>query len=166
MVLCDVRTPWEDSPRAFGPQKGADEAMVERLEARLDGLAAVRPRDPRGVPMTGCAGGLSGGLWAFRGATLVPGAAFVLDALGFDARLGEAALVVTGEGKLDDQTLSGKAVGEVAGRCSEPGVACHAVVGRNELERLGARDLGLEGVREATTLDELGQAGRELAAGR
>ena len=165
-VVCDVRTPWEDSPSVFAPQKGADEAIVERLEERLDELAATAPRDPRGVPMTGCAGGLSGGLWAFRGATLVPGAAYVLDALGFDARMREAGFVITGEGKLDAQTLAGKAVGEVAGRCREAGVACHAVVGRNELDSSGARDLGLDRVREATTLDELRQVGRELAADR
>src|SRR5206468_11615155 len=83
-VLCDVRTAWEDAPRVFGPQKGADARTVRRLEKRLDELATRAPRDPRGVPMTGCAGGLSGGLWAFRGARLVAGAPFVLDAVGFD----------------------------------------------------------------------------------
>ena len=57
--------------------------MVERLEARLDELAAQLPRDPRGVPMTGAAGGLSGGLWGAHGAVLEPGAPWILDALGF-----------------------------------------------------------------------------------
>ena len=108
--------------------------MVARLEERLDELAATAPRDPRGVPMTGCAGGLSGGLYAFRGATLVPGAAYVLDAIGFDARLRDAAFVVTGEGALDAQTLAGKAVGELAARCRDAGVPCHAVVGRSDLD--------------------------------
>jgi glycerate 2-kinase len=165
-VVCDVRTPWEDAPRVFGPQKGADEAMVKRLQKRLAELAAEAPRDPRGEPMTGCAGGLSGGLWAFRGATLVPGAAYVLDALGFDARLCEAAFVVTGEGRLDAQTLVGKAVGELAARCRQAGVACHAVVGSNQLDSVRARALDLASVREATTLDQLRQAGLALAAGR
>jgi glycerate kinase len=159
-----VRTPWEDAPRVFGPQKGADAATVARLERRLDELADRAPRDPRGVPMTGCAGGLSGGLWAWLGAELLPGAAYVLDAVGFDALMREAAFVVTGEGKLDDQTLAGKICGEVATRCRQRGVACHAVVGRNELEPFQERLIDLGSVTEATTLDDLEAAGRALVA--
>ena len=165
VVLCDVQTPWEHAARVFGPQKGADEATVRRLEQRLSKLAANAPRDPRGEPMTGCAGGLSGGLWAYRGATLVPGAAFVLDALGFEARLAEAAFVVTGEGALDEQTLAGKAVGEVAGRCRRASVTCHAVVGRDQLDPAKSRALGLADVREATTLEQLREVGVAIAAG-
>ncbi len=51
-VVCDVDTPWEDAPRIFAPQKGADAATVRRLEQRLDALAERAPRDPRGVPQT------------------------------------------------------------------------------------------------------------------
>lgn len=162
-VLCDVRTAWEDAPRLFGPQKGADPQTVERLERRLDELAGRAPKDPRGVPMTGCAGGLSGGLWAFRGARLLPGAAYVLDALGFDDRARSAALVVTGEGRLDEQTLAGKAVAEVASRCRRLGVACHAVVGENALGPDGIAELGLASVRVARTAAELEEAGWTLA---
>src|SRR4051794_17658656 len=61
VILTDVRTVWEDAPKVFGPQKGADAAMIERLEARLDALATSLPRDPRGVPLTGAAGGAGGG---------------------------------------------------------------------------------------------------------
>ncbi len=74
VVLCDVRTPLERAAKVFGPQKGADAEMVARLTARLDELAAGLPRDPRGVPMTGAAGGLAGGLWAAFRAVLEPGA--------------------------------------------------------------------------------------------
>ena len=162
-VLCDVRTAWEDAPRLFGPQKGADARTVKRLEKRLDELASRAPRDPRGVPMTGCAGGLSGGLWAFRGARLVPGAAYVLDAIGFDGHMREARFVVTGEGRLDAQTLEGKACAEVATRARQGGVACHAVVGKNDLDPFRARVLDFGLVIEAGDEAALEAAGRQLA---
>ena len=162
-VACDVRTPWEDAPRVFGPQKGADAEDVARLEQRLDELAVAAPRDPRGVPTTGAAGGLAGGLWAHRGARLVEGAAYVLDAVGFDRRMRGARFVVTGEGTLDSQSLAGKVVGEVARRCRGAGVGCHAVVGRDELSAFEARLVDLASVREAGTVAELEAAGRALA---
>jgi glycerate 2-kinase len=162
-LLCDVRVPWEGAARVFGPQKGADRATIARLERRLDELAGTAPRDPRGVPMTGAGGGLAGGLWAFRGARLVPGAAYVLDALGFDARMRAARFVVTGEGRLDRQTLAGKAAGEVAVRCRQAGVGCHAVVGGNELSAFETRLIDLASVSEARSLDEIEAAGRAVA---
>jgi glycerate kinase len=163
-VLSDVRTPWEKAPSVFGPQKGADEATVKRLEQRLDELAERAPRDPRGEPLTGAAGALSGGLWAFCGARLFPGAPYVLDAVGFDERMRESAFVVTGEGKIDDQTLEGKIVGEVATRCRQGGVPCHAVVGKNAIEPFKARILDLASIVEAGTEAELRQAGESLVA--
>ncbi|MEK6228243.1 MAG: glycerate kinase [Actinomycetota bacterium] len=162
-VLCDVRTPFEDAPRVFAPQKGADPATVKRLERRQAELAEKAPRDPRGVPMTGAAGGLSGGLWAHRDAKLVPGAPYVLDAIGFHGLMREAAFVVTGEGALDEQTLQGKAAGEVATQSRQSGVTCHAVVGRNNLEDFQARILDLVTVIEAGTEAQLEAAGRRLA---
>jgi glycerate kinase len=165
-VLCDVRLPWEEAPRVFGPQKGANPQMVRRLERRLDELAKAAPKDPRGVPMTGAAGGLAGGLWAHFGARLLPGAPYVLDALGFDPLMRAAAFVVTGEGRIDAQSLTGKAAGEVATRCRQSGVPCHAVVGQNGLEPFEERILDLESVTEARTPAELEEAGRRLAEGR
>jgi glycerate 2-kinase len=164
-VVCDVRTAWELAPSMYGPQKGADPKTVRRLERRLDELAARAPsgRDPRGMPMTGAAGGLSGGLWAFRGARLVPGAAYVLDLLGFDEHAAGAAFVVTGEGRLDKQTLEGKAVSEVTARCRRVGIACYGVVGECALAAAGLAQLGLAGVSEATTVRELRAAGSRLA---
>jgi glycerate kinase len=170
VVLCDVRTPFEEAPKVFGPQKGADAVMVERLEQRLDELAAGWPRDPRGVPMTGCAGGLSGGLWAVHRAVLEPGAPWVLDALDFDTRMRAARAVVTGEGKLDEQTLQGKLVGEIGTRARQAGVPLHAIVGTDRLDAFGKRMIDLMRVIEATDLAELEAAGealgRELADGR
>ena len=162
-VLCDVRTPWEQAPQSFAPQKGADAAQVRELERRLERLAASAPRDPRGVAMTGAAGGLSGGLWAHMDAKLVPGAPYVLEALDFDSSMRRCAFAVTGEGALDRQTLQGKAAGEVATRCRQSGVACHAIVGTNRLEPFEARILDLASIFEATTLAELEEGGRALA---
>jgi glycerate 2-kinase len=162
-VICDVRTSFEHAARVFGPQKGADAATVKRLAKRLNAFAAKAPRDPRGVPMTGAGGGLSGGLYARRRARLVPGAPFVLDALGFDQRMRASAFVVTGEGRLDEQTLDGKAAGEVAVRCRQAGVACHAVVGQDALDDFSVRVLALDGVVEAGTPAELRAAGKALA---
>jgi glycerate kinase len=163
-VLCDVRSPFEHAPRVFGPQKGADETMVKRLERRLDELAESFHRDPRGEPMTGAAGGLSGGLWAERGARLHHGASYVLDAIDFDERMRAAAFVVTGEGRIDNQTLEGKVVGEVATRCRQSGVTCHAIVGMIALEPFEQRIIDLASVTEATTLEELEEAGRALVS--
>ncbi|HEY5429161.1 MAG TPA: glycerate kinase [Solirubrobacteraceae bacterium] len=163
VVLCDVRTSFADAARVFGPQKGASAEQVQRLTRRLNALARRLARDPRGVPMTGAAGGLSGGLWSACGAELVPGAAFVLDAIGFDARMRAARAVVTGEGKLDQQSLVGKVVSEVATRARQAGVPCHAVVGTRELDAMGARVLDLDRVLAASTLAEIEAAGRTLA---
>jgi glycerate 2-kinase len=163
-VLCDVRTPFEDAARVFAPQKGASEPDVRRLGARLNALARRLARDPRGVPMTGAAGGLAGGLWAAFGAELVPGAAFVLDAISFDARMRAARAVVTGEGRLDSQSLAGKAVSEVATRSRQAGVPCHAIVGSRRLDSFGARILDLGIVLEAGSERGLERAGRQLGA--
>jgi len=163
VVLCDVRTPFEDAARVFAPQKGADAQQVRSMTARLGALARRLERDPRGVPMTGAAGGLAGGFWAAFAAELVPGAAFVLDAVGFDGRMQAVRAVVTGEGQLDRQSLAGKAVSEVATRARQAGVPCYAVVGSCQLDRFGQRILDLEGVIEAGTPAELERAGTELS---
>lgn len=163
VVLCDVRTRFSDAARVFAPQKGASASQVRSLTRRLDRMAQRLPRDPRAVAMTGAAGGLSGGLWAVYGAELVPGAAFVLDALDFDARMRAARAVVTGEGKLDEQSLAGKLVSEIATRARQAGVPSHAVVGTRALDAFGARVLDLGTIIEARTLPELRAAGGRLA---
>ena len=162
VILCDVTVPWERAPAVFGPQKGAGPDAVERLTARLEALGSRLPRDPRGVPMTGAAGGLSGGLWAAHGAVLEPGAPWILDALGFDERMRAARAVITGEGKLDSQTLEGKIVGEIGRRTRQAGVPLHAIVGTDALDRFGKRMIDLQRVIEATTIAELEAAGEQL----
>lgn len=163
VVLCDVRTAFEDAARVYGPQKGATAPQVRALKRRLHAQARRLPKDPRGVPMAGAAGGLAGGLWAVLGAELVPGAVFVLDSIGFDARLRQARAVVTGEGRLDQQSLAGKAISEVAVRARQAGVPSHAIVGELALDAFGLRILDLQAVLEARTLKEIASAGERLA---
>ena len=163
VVLCDVRTPFEDAARVFGPQKGADGEMVARLTRRLGDQARRLPRDPRGHERTGAAGGLAGALWAACNAELVSGAGFVLDAVGFDERMRAARCVITGEGRLDASSLVGKLVSEVATRARQGGVPCHVVCGVRALDAMGARVLDLGRVVPAGTPEQLAQAGRELA---
>jgi glycerate kinase len=164
VVLCDVQTPWERCAEIYGPQKGAGPELVARLAERLDAYAAELPRDPRGVAMTGAAGGLSGGLWARLGAALEPGAPYVLDALGFDARLRAARCVVVGEGRMDVQSAMGKIVGEICARAGAAGVPVHAIVGRSELDPAAAHEIGLQSATEATDLARMEAAGERLAA--
>jgi glycerate 2-kinase len=162
VCLCDVRVPFERAAAVFAPQKGADAATVKRLTKRLHAIAAKLPRDPRGEPMTGSAGGLGGGLWAQYGAALEPGAAFVLRALDFDARMRAARAVIVGEGRIDEQTMQGKIAGEIATRARQAGVPCFAIVGSSALDAFGARMLDLQRVIEATDLDAIAAAAASL----
>lgn len=114
-ILCDVDTPFlgpAGAARVFGPQKGASPAGVEILEQRME-VQAVRIRQETGVdvslmPGAGAAGGLGGALAAYFGGRLCPGIDTVLDAVGFEKAIEGSDLIVTGEGKSDSQTLSGK----------------------------------------------------------
>jgi glycerate kinase len=118
-VLCDVRTTLYDAPRLYGPQKGATPEMVAELEARFREDERLAPYAH--LPGSGAAGGLGAAL-ASLGAELVPGAATVLDLVGFDPA--PYALVVTGEGRVDETTAEGKVPFEVARRCRAAGVRC------------------------------------------
>ncbi|MBR5852592.1 MAG: glycerate kinase [Alistipes sp.] len=117
----------------YAPQKGADGAMVERLDRAMRHFASVvdrgcgyRASDISGV---GAAGGLGYAFVALLGATLKSGIELVLDAIGFDEALIEECLVVTGEGRIDAQTLMGKAPSGVLRRAMLAGRVCVAVGG-------------------------------------
>ncbi len=135
-VACDVTNPLtgpDGAAYVYAPQKGATPGQVEQLDAGLRHIArAWREQlcvDVEQLPGAGAAGGVGGGLVAMLGAELVPGAELVLDMIGFDQRIKDAGLVVTGEGRLDGQSLHGKAAMTVAKRCRAAGVPCVALVG-------------------------------------
>nr|WP_245302559.1 glycerate kinase [Symbiobacterium terraclitae] len=129
LVACDVDNPLT-GPRGasavYGPQKGAgpeDVALLDRALTRLADVAARSlGRDPRASPGAGAAGGLGYGLMAFLGAELRRGIDLVMAANGLDRRLPGASLVITGEGRTDGQTLSGKVVLGVARAAARHGV--------------------------------------------
>lgn len=158
-VLCDVRNPLlgeRGAARAFGPQKGADPATVERLEERLASLEELaRYRD---LPGAGAAGGL-GAMFAALGAELVGGAEHLLDLIGFDERVRDADLVVTGEGTVDATTYEGKAPGAVLARCERLDVRCELFGG---VVRDGFRAHPLSGRRHLAE-EDLGELGELLA---
>jgi glycerate kinase len=162
-VLCDSETPYEDAARVFAPQKGADEAAVARLSARLREFAETLPRDPRGLPMSGCAGGLSGGLYGALGARLRPGALFILRRADFSRRLRDADAVITGEGKIDPQSLDGKAVGTVAELCAAAGKPLHVIAAVDGLDPVAAENAGITSVRSATSLAAITAMARVIA---
>ncbi|MEV4953774.1 glycerate kinase [Paenarthrobacter nitroguajacolicus] len=164
-VLSDVTTSFLDAAQVFGPQKGADPATVLLLEERLGRLASSLPRNPSGVPRTGAAGGLSGGLWAHFGAELVSGAEAVLDAANFDSLLGTAEAVVVGEGRLDSQTGKGKIISAILERVGQSGrvIPVVAVVGSVHKD-LGSYAQNFADVIVATEVEGMRAAGRALAS--
>ena len=136
IAMCDIDNPLcgpNGAAAVFGPQKGADEEMVKRLDEGLRHLADLIRRD-LGVeildlPGAGAAGGMGGGMVAFLGARLEMGIETVLDVVQFDTLAEEADLVLTGEGKIDAQSLRGKVVIGVARRTKKHDIPLVAIVG-------------------------------------
>ena len=136
-AMCDIDNPLYGEAGAaavFAPQKGADAAMVARLDAGRrhlgQGSARCLGRGFTHLPGAGAAGGLGFGMAAFCGAQLRMGIDAVLDAVGFDSLLPGTDVVFTGEGKIDSQSARGKVDSGVAARCRKAGVPVVAVVGQ------------------------------------
>lgn len=140
-VICDVDNPLlgeNGAAKVFGPQKGATSPMVERLEKGLSHWSEILQRET-GIDFSkqngaGAAGGIALPLLAFFHAEIVPGAAFVLQELNFDEAVQWADFVITGEGKIDGQTLhdkAPKAVADVARRYRKPVFAIGGTVTRD-----------------------------------
>jgi glycerate kinase len=146
-----VRATLGEAPRLFGPQKGALADDVTELERRFaDHLQTFAKR-----PGAGAAGGLGAAL-ASLGAELVPGAAYVLEAVGFRDRASRSDVVVTGEGTVDRTTFEGKAPGEAVRACAELGVRCILFGGRVE-DGVEALPLGGDPAGAREDLEELGR---------
>jgi glycerate kinase len=130
---------------------------VRELDAALSRFAAMIERDlgkhVADVPGAGAAGGAGAGLMAFLGARLVPGAALIVTASGFDEKIRGANLVITGEGRVDSQTAYGKAPGEVAKRAQAARIPVLLIAGSKGPGWEALSDLGVTAV---VTLDEEG----------
>ena len=132
-VACDVTNPLtgeEGASAVFGPQKGATPEMISRLDAALEHYAQCVKRcldiDVLALEGGGAAGGMGAALYAFCGAELRPGIEIVTDALHLDKLVADADLVITGEGRIDSQTIHGKVpvgVARVAKRYNVPVIA-------------------------------------------
>lgn len=140
VALADVTNPLlgpGGAAAVFGPQKGASPQDVEQLERGLERLAERLATDlgadVADLPGAGAAGG-TGAMLAALGAQLQPGGEVVLEALRFGERIAGAGLVITGEGKLDSQSLAGKAPVAVARAAAAAGVPCAAIAGEAELD--------------------------------
>ena len=135
-VMCDIDNPMYGETGAayiFGPQKGADEAMVRELDRQLRCLSEAiiknLGRDVSALPGAGAAGAMGAGIVAFLGGELKQGIDAVLDTVGFEEIIRDADLILTGEGKIDSQSIRGKVVIGIARRAKPVGVPVVAVVG-------------------------------------
>lgn len=152
-AMCDIDNPLcgvTGAAHIFGPQKGATPEIVERLDRGLAHLADAAERclgkEFRHLPGAGAAGGMGGGMVSFWNAKLQMGIETVLDTVSFDELAGDASLVITGEGRLDGQSLRGKVVIGVAKRCQMLDVPVVAVVGDIADDAAGAYELGVNAI--------------------
>ena len=155
-IACDVSNPFfgpEGAAFVFAAQKGADLHQITFLDEGLRNFARVisakTGMDVQQIRGSGAAGGLGGAFAAFLGAGLRSGADIVLDAVGFDDAIRGACMVITGEGCIDSQTLSGKAPGAVLMRALEAGVPVVAICGRLKL-CAGLEDAGFRKIIQVT----------------
>ena len=136
VTMCDIDNPFygpEGAPAIYGPQKGADEEMVQVLDQKMRVLSEVMKRDcgvdVQSIPGSGAAGGMGGGMAAYFKSKLQMGIETVLETVHFDDLLEGTDFVYTGEGKIDGQSLRGKVVIGVARKAKAKGVKVIAIVG-------------------------------------
>lgn len=154
-AICDVNNPFHGPTGAayvFAPQKGADASTVEYLDRGLKNLAAVVQKQYHldlDFPGAGAGGGLGGGAKIFFNITFQPGIDFIMQYIQLDQLVKQSDIIITGEGKMDEQTLSGKVVKGVADLSRKYRKPLFVIVGKNELD---AQKTGLLGIKNVATL--------------
>ena len=149
-VACDVRNPLcgpLGATRVYAPQKGADPAMVDQLEAGMLHYAEILKRE-LGMDVAeregaGAAGGLGAGCMVFLQAELMRGVDLVIEYSGLEQRVQDAEILITGEGKIDDQTLQGKLVAGIAALGRRYNKTVLAICGTLELPPDALREIGI-----------------------
>ncbi|TDD29945.1 glycerate kinase [Actinomadura sp. KC06] len=145
LLLCDVDAPLfgpRGAATVFAPQKGADPALVRILDGALRRWADVVGAAPD-VPGAGAAGGIGYGLSSYWGATMTSGARYLTELSGLPDRVPGAALVVTGEGRHDEQSYTGKVTGHVVQLAQQHGVPAAVIAGTVTTDRPGVTMLSL-----------------------
>lgn len=152
-AMCDIDNPFYGPTGAaaiFGPQKGADEKMVELLDGKMKHLASIIESQLgivlQEIPGSGAAGGMGGGMKAFFGARMQMGIDAVLEITGFEDLAAGADMIFTGEGKIDSQSLRGKVVIGVSRKARKMGIPVIAVVGDIGDDIDAAYDEGVTGI--------------------
>ena len=171
VAMCDIENPMygpEGAAYIFAPQKGATENEVKLLDEGLIHLANVIKQDLRAdvatIPGTGAAGAMGAGMVAFFGAQLQTGIETVLDTVHFSEIIKDADLVITGEGKLDSQSLRGKAVIGVAKRAQDAGIPVISLVGGVESDISDAYKKGVTAIFPINRLPEDFSISKEKSA--
>ena len=152
-IACDVQNVLyghQGAAYVYGPQKGADNRQVEFLDKGIKNFAAVikaeTGKDISAIPGTGAAGGIAAGLLAFFDVEMKKGIEMIIDASKIKEQLAGADLLITGEGKIDEQSGTGKVVGYMAALAKQYGIACIAICGELQLDETGIKNLGLQHV--------------------
>ena len=149
-VVCDVQNPLygpDGAAHVYGPQKGASPATVAALDLGLQHVAALfrdqLSRDVAMIPGAGAAGGIAAGAMVFLHARIRPGIQTLMDLVGFDEFAQKADLILTGEGKMDMQTLSGKVIYGVAMAAQQLGKPLGVICGASEVSTADIEKLGI-----------------------
>lgn len=152
IAICDVSNPFyglHGAAHVFGPQKGADAETVKFLDEGLRNFALIVQNQfglDINFPGAGAGGGLGGGAKVFFNVTFQSGIQFITEFIGLENLVRQSDVIITGEGKMDEQTLSGKVVKGLADLASKYNKPLFVVVGKNELNREKISSLGIRKV--------------------
>ena len=161
LAMCDITNPLtgpEGAAHVFSPQKGADEGMIQELEAGMVHYASILEQTVqipkiRELPGGGAAGGMGIGMAALLGAKLIPGIQAVLETVQIDTLAEHADLILTGEGKIDSQSIHGKVLSGIARRGKALGIPVVAIAGGIDREALP--ELYRDGLTAAFSINQL-----------